>query len=131
MPGYVLILIWLWELLYIDFLLIVVQLAFLHSVGLHGRCLGKLITLFQPWSVQIEERATELFESIIRSDNIPINMDVPTKPQTLLEYMEGWRMKLWDQAYTGVFKGADAYKKSDSFKDFRGSEHAVKRVIFR
>lgn len=81
--------------------------------------------------IQIEECALEMFDSIVRADNIRIDMDVETGPQTLIDYIEAWRMKLWDTAYTGVFKGADAYKKSDSFKDFRGSMLAVKRVIYR
>jgi hypothetical protein len=72
-----------------------------------------------------------MFDSITRADNIPINMSVVTEPQTLLEYIEGWRMKLWDHAYTGIFKGNDAFKKSDSFKEFRGSMLAVKRLIYR
>ena len=81
--------------------------------------------------MQIEECATEEFESICRSDNIPIDMTVPGEPLKLQEYIESWRMKLWDRAYTGVFKGAEAFKKSDSFKDARGAMLAVKRVIFR
>ncbi len=72
-----------------------------------------------------------MFDSIIQADNISVDFSVATEPQTLSEYLEGWRMKLWDHAYTGTFKGADAFKKSDSFKDFRGSVLAVKRVIYR
>jgi hypothetical protein len=79
----------------------------------------------------MEDEATEMFESIIKSDNIPINFSVPVEPQTLTEYIESFRMKLWDHAYSGVFKGTDAFKKSDSFKDFRGSMLAVKRLIYR
>ena len=81
--------------------------------------------------MQIEECATKEFESICKSDNISIDMTVPGEPLELQEYIERWRMKLWDQAYTGVFKGAEAFKKSDSFKDARGATLAVKRVIFR
>lgn len=35
-------------------------------------------------------------------------------------------MKLWDHAYTGMFKGIDAFKKYDSLKEFRGALLAVK-----
>jgi len=49
--------------------------------------------------------------NIIRSDNITINMSILSEPESLKEYVEGWRMKLWDIAYTGVFKEVDAFKK--------------------
>ena len=81
--------------------------------------------------IQIEEGAVEMFDSITRSDNVRIDMSIPTDLQSLPEYLEGWRMKLWEHAYTGVFKGSDAFKKSDSFKDYKGSGLAVKRVIYR
>lgn len=40
-------------------------------------------------------------------------------------------MKVWDIAYTGMFRGGDAYKKSDTFKDYKGAMLAVHRVIYR
>jgi len=40
-------------------------------------------------------------------------------------------MKLWDQAYTGMFKGVDAYKKSETFKEHTTGLLVVKRVIYR
>ena len=81
--------------------------------------------------MQLEESALTLFENICKGDKIPINMDTSAEPRTLQEYLEDWRMKLWDTAYIGIFKGADAFKKSDSFKDFRGSYLAVQRLIYR
>lgn len=72
-----------------------------------------------------------MYDSIVREDNIPIDLTVPGEPKTLPLYLESWRMKLWDDAYTGVFKGADAYKKSESFKERASGMLAVKRVIFR
>lgn len=80
---------------------------------------------------QIEDAALEMFDNILRSDNVPINMEVVAEPESLRDYMEGWRMKLWEHAYVGIFKGADAFKKSDYFKDFKGANLAVKRVIYR
>ena len=72
-----------------------------------------------------------MFDNIVQSDNIPINMSVPGEPESLMEYVEGWRMKLWETAYTGVFKGGDTFKKYDNFKDFKGAMLAVKRLIYR
>lgn len=72
-----------------------------------------------------------MFDSIVRADNISVNYDVPGKPQSMMEYVEVWRIKLWDQAYAGVFKGADAYKKSEFFKERPAGMMAVKRVLYR
>jgi hypothetical protein len=73
----------------------------------------------------------ELFENIIHKDNITLHMDVTTEPKTILQFIESWRIKLWDKAFLTVFKGADHFKKSDSFKDFKGSDLVVKRVVYR
>ncbi len=71
-----------------------------------------------------------MYDDIIKSDNIPIDMSGPSPPQTLVVYIETWRLKLWDMAFTGMFKGADTFKKSDNFKEFKGAMLAVKRVIY-
>jgi len=79
----------------------------------------------------LEETATEMFDNIIRSDNITINMDVPAEPDTLKAYIEKWRMKVWDTAFTEMFKGADAFKKSNTFKDYRSAMLAIHCLIYR
>jgi len=72
-----------------------------------------------------------MFDNIIRSDNIPVNMSIPSELESLKEYVEGWRMKLWDIAYTDMFKEVDAFKKSDNFKDYKGAMLAGHRLIYR
>jgi len=72
-----------------------------------------------------------MFENITQNDSIPIDMTVPGEPLSLMEYIESWRMKLWDKAYTGVFKESDAFKKSHSFATYRGTNLTVKRLIYR
>ena len=73
----------------------------------------------------------ELFETIVHKDNVPLNMDVPAEPRTLSQFIEYWRVKIWDKAFVNVFKGAEAFKKSIAFKDFKGSDLVVKRVVYR
>jgi len=82
-------------------------------------------------NLQIRDAAVEMFESIIHEDNIQINMEVADEPQSLPDYIDEWRMKIWENGFLGVFKGADAFKKSNSFRDFKGSTLVVKRTIFR
>lgn len=72
-----------------------------------------------------------MFDSILWSDNLTINMDIAMESKTLKEYLGSWRIKLWDIAYTGVFKGGDAFKKSETFKDFKGAMLVVHRLVFR
>ena len=71
------------------------------------------------------------FEEVVKQDNIIINMNVPLKPETLPEYLEGWRRKIWDQGFLAHLRGAKYFKKSDNFDTYEGSEQAVRRVLFR
>ena len=75
--------------------------------------------------------AIEMFESIMRQDNIPIYMSSAEEPMSLSDYLESWRMKVWDTAYAAPFKGADSFKKSDSFRAYKGSILYVRRLVFR
>ena len=81
--------------------------------------------------VQLEEMAIEMFESIMQQDNIPIDMSSSEEPISLSEYLESWRMKVWDTAYAAAFKGADSFKKSDSFRAYKDSTLYVRRLVFR
>ena len=68
-----------------------------------------------------------MLKSIMQQDNIPIDMSSSEEPMSLSEYLESWRMKVWDIAYAVVFKGADSFKKSDSFRAYKGSTVYVRR----
>ena len=72
-----------------------------------------------------------MLDSIILSDNLNIDMHIPAEPMSLIDYIESWRMTLWDSAYNGVFKGARSFKNFDSFKDYKGSMLAMKRLLYR
>jgi len=81
--------------------------------------------------LKIEDVVVEYFEGVLRDDNIKIDMDVPQHPEHLAYYVEGWRRKIWKQGFMAHLKGANYFKKGDSFMNFEGSTHAVCRVIFR
>jgi len=80
---------------------------------------------------KIEDAALEYFEGIVKDDNITINMEVPQKLETLQDYLEGWRTKIWEQGFSSQLKGASYFKKSDSFMHTEGSNQAVRRFLFR
>jgi len=81
--------------------------------------------------VKIEDTVVEYFEGVVRDDNIKIDMDVPQRLEHLVDYMEGWRRKIWEQGFMAHLKGANYFKKGDSFMNFEGSTHTVRRVRFR
>ena len=66
--------------------------------------------------VQLEEMAIEMFESIMQQDNIPIDMSSAEEPMSFSDYLESWRIKVWDTAYAAVFKGADSFKSLTLFE---------------
>jgi hypothetical protein len=81
--------------------------------------------------VQLEDAAVEYFEAVIKQDNIKIDMKVPLQPETLQEYIEGWRRKIWDQGFHPYLKGGNYFKKGDSFTNSEGSNLVVRRVLYQ
>ena len=80
--------------------------------------------------LQIEDAAIEYFDSMVRDDNITVNYNILEQPQYLIEYIEGWRRKIWDHGFTNYFKGHNYFKKGDSFKAHEGSKAVVRKVIY-
>jgi len=80
--------------------------------------------------IQIEDAVVEYFDNVVKKDNLQVNMSTPLEPEFLLEYIEGWRRKIWDQAFGPILKGANVFKKSDSFTNYNGLNLAVRRVLF-
>lgn len=70
-------------------------------------------------------------DAILARDNIQLDMQSPLEPMTTVNYVEGWRMRLWDKAFCGDFSSKGHFKKGDTFKKCTGADTAVKRVIFR
>lgn len=83
--------------------------------------------------LQIEDGVVDLFEGTVRSDNITIDYTVnsPNQPELLVEYIEGWRRKIWDHGFGPYLKGTSYFKKGDSFGNYEGSTQAIRRVLFR
>jgi len=75
--------------------------------------------------------AVEYFDNVVQKDNLQVNMETPLYPELLPKYVEGWRRKIWDQGFGPILKGTNAFKKSDSFTTYEGSDLAVKRVLFQ
>ena len=80
---------------------------------------------------QVEDATLQYFEDVVKQDGMNIDMKVPQQPETLQEYLEGWRRKIWDQGFLTYLRGANYFKKSDNFAAYEGSQLAVRRVLFR
>jgi len=80
---------------------------------------------------QIEDAAVEYFDNVVKKDNLQVNMKTPLELEYLHEYNEGWRRKIWNQGFGPILKGANAFKKSDAFQTYKGSDLVVRRVLFR
>lgn len=78
--------------------------------------------------LQLEEAAVkELPDILIALGGLDSTVDVDSLPI----YLEKWRICLWDKAFIGYFTGSDTYGKGTWWKDVKGSDNIVKRLIFR
>ena len=79
---------------------------------------------------QIEELGLEMFDDIVKKDELPLSVD--SQYDSFPDYLESWRILLWDKAFLGSFKGqSEGFKKGDDFRKRKGSDLVVKRSIFR
>jgi hypothetical protein len=70
--------------------------------------------------MQLEDGAVALLSKAIEDEGLEICTEGIQKHKTIDEYVQAWRIQIWDYGYMGWFKGKEAY-----------TDLAVKRVIFR
>ena len=80
---------------------------------------------------QLSDQATAAFDEIVRQDRITIDMSVSTGPVLLPAYVEDCRMKLWDNVFYSYFRGNEAFQKGHEFRELKGSDLIVRRVLYR
>lgn len=79
-------------------------------------------------SLQLEDAAVKELPDIL---NTLGGLDPDVEVNSLPDYLEKWRICLWDKAFVGYFTGTDIYGKGTWWKDVKGSDNIVKRLIFR
>jgi hypothetical protein len=67
----------------------------------------------------------------VKEDELTIDMEVAEKPRTIDVYVQSWHNQVWERGFMGIFKGKDSYNRTKTFKDQRGTNLAIKRVVFR
>ncbi len=82
-------------------------------------------------ALQIQDTGAEMFDNIVKKDQLKLAMDSPQEPETFPDYVEDWRIRVWDHAFLPQFRGHDVFRKSDDFKKHKGTDLVVKRVIYR
>jgi hypothetical protein len=98
---------------------------------LSSLCRSKSIDLC-PLFGQLQETTIEKFEKTMKDDNIPIVISTSDdSPLQLDQYVETWRVRVWDSGFMSMFRGKDGFSKTKSFKDQKHCDLAVKRVMFR
>ncbi len=82
-------------------------------------------------SFKLEEAAKAEFMSIIKSENIEVHWSANDELDTIGNYVETWRIVLWDHAFWWLFKKDSSYSRSKAFKDQEGTDVATKRLLYR
>jgi len=49
----------------------------------------------------------------------------------LVEYIEGWRRRIWNKGFEPYFKEVNYFKKGDSFMKYNGANLVVQRFLFQ
>lgn len=68
--------------------------------------------------------------SIIKSENIEVHWSANDELDTIGDYVETWRIVLWDHAFWWLFKKISSYTRSKAFKDQEGTDVAIKRLLY-
>ena len=93
----------------------------MHSINMHLDCCS-----------QLQEAFVEQFEKTVKDDNITIVISTfDDSPLDLHQYVEAWRVRIWDHGFAQMFRGKDSFTKTRPFKKHKLVDLAVRRVIFR
>jgi len=76
-----------------------------------------------------EEVGTKMFDNFVKKDQLALNMNSPLEPDSLADYIEDWRIRVWDHAFLVYFRRHDVYKKSDDFRKHKAFDQVVKHVV--
>lgn len=67
----------------------------------------------------------------ITRDNLPVDMKSPLEPLYVSDFVEDWRMRIWDHAFENELTEKPSFKKSDNFLKFPETDSIIKRVVYR
>ena len=73
----------------------------------------------------------EMFEKTVKDDNIFLKLDIEDNPTAIDDYVERWRVCIWEHGFTAMFKDKEAYSKMKAFKDTKYTDLAIRRVLYK
>jgi hypothetical protein len=79
----------------------------------------------------LQESSLEKFEKTVKDDNISLRMDSEVQPATIDNYVESWRVRIWEHGFIAMFRGKDAFSKTKAFKETKFTDLAVRHVLYR
>lgn len=80
----------------------------------------------------MQESSAEQFEKTVKDDSIPVVYStLDDSPLDVHQYVEVWRVRIWENGFAYMFRGKDSYSKTKPFKDHKQCDLAVRRVLFR
>lgn len=74
--------------------------------------------------------ATEV-NNTMDSENIHVDWSARPDLDEVKEYVEKWRILVWDRAYFFLLRKNNGYSRTSAFKDHDGTANAVKRLMYR
>ena len=81
--------------------------------------------------LQLEDGTVVMFLKTIDEDGLEISTPCNEKPWMVDEYKQAWSNQIWEYGYIGWFKEKEGYTKTKAFEDYRNTNLAIKRVIYR
>jgi len=80
---------------------------------------------------QLEEAVVHEVRNCLDSEGLNIDWKERSDIDEIGEYIEKWRIIVWDRAYYFILKKTNGYSRSTPFKDQEGTLNAVKRLMYR
>jgi len=79
----------------------------------------------------LEDAVVEEVRSCIDSKGLSIDWKSRNDIDEIEDYIEKWRIIVWDRAYYFILKKTNGYSRSAPFKEQEGTSNAVKRLVYR
>jgi hypothetical protein len=78
----------------------------------------------------LEEAATAEFDSMLKNSELVLTNENTELP-SLKDYLEKWRIQVWDHGFSNFFRGKGPFIKFSNFAEHPGTQQAVQRLIYR
>jgi hypothetical protein len=78
----------------------------------------------------LEEAATTEFDSLLKNSELVLTNE-NAEFLSLKDYLEKWRIHIWDHGFFNFFRGKSPFIKFSLFPEHPGTQQAVQRLLYR